>query len=150
MFLYKKSISWTTWDSFWTVCPLTKPIGDKTHLKKKKLHSKQIDLKVGIFLSFFNSFFLLQYKVTFFAVVMVYLLSFLFGLDQPRRLKRERWTWSKIILQLKQNRLFNNNWSLILKKRPRVNFINILWAAFTHAKVQKKDNWLEYFLRYLF
>jgi hypothetical protein len=41
---------------------------------------------------------------------MVNLLSFLFGLDQPRRLKRERWTWSKIILQLKQNRVFNNNW----------------------------------------
>jgi len=28
-----KSISWATWDSFWTVCPLTKQIGDKTHLK---------------------------------------------------------------------------------------------------------------------
>jgi hypothetical protein len=80
MFLVKKR------DNFWTVCSLTKPIGDKTHLKKKKFILNRWTKRWHL------SFFLSQYKVTFFVVVMVDLLSFLFGIDQPRRFKRERWT----------------------------------------------------------
>ena len=45
MFLVKKR---ATWDSFWTVCSLTKPIGDKTHLKKKNCNYLAVQVNLAI------------------------------------------------------------------------------------------------------